>query len=90
MSNLLDTNILSVLRKKQPDQHVAAWFAGVAVEDLFLSPLIIGEIHQGIARLKHRNTISVYILHFIQDIYRAEKGHQQGVSCRYHRTPSTL
>jgi len=57
VSYLLDTNILSELRKKQPDQNVATWFSNVAVEDLYLSPLIIGEVYQGIARLKHRNDL---------------------------------
>lgn len=57
MSYLLDTNILSELRKKQPDRNVAAWFSSVDVEDLYLSPLIIGEVYQGIARIKHRNDL---------------------------------
>jgi predicted nucleic acid-binding protein len=55
VSYLLDTNILSELRKKEPNKNVAAWFLDVAVEELYLSPLIVGEIYQGIARLRHRN-----------------------------------
>ena len=55
MSYLLDANILSELRKQKPNKNVAAWFSDVAVEELYLSSLIVGEIYQGIARLRHRN-----------------------------------
>jgi predicted nucleic acid-binding protein len=58
VSYLLDTNILSELRKTQPDPHVATWFTAASAEDLYLSPLIIGEIRQGISRLEHRRDIA--------------------------------
>lgn len=56
MSFLLDTNVLSELRKgKRADPHVAAWFADVPQEDLFLSVLVAGELRQGVERLRRRD-----------------------------------
>lgn len=51
MSYLIDTNVLSELRRKQPDTHVVAWFAQRAAQSLFLSVLTLGEIRKGIERL---------------------------------------
>jgi predicted nucleic acid-binding protein len=48
MSYLLDTNVLSELRRKQPDTHVVSWFAQRAAQSLFLSVLTLGEIRKGI------------------------------------------
>jgi hypothetical protein len=56
VSFLLDTNVLSELRKgKRADPHVAAWFADVPQEDLFLSVLVAGELRQGVERLRRRD-----------------------------------
>ncbi len=55
MSLLLDTNVLSEIRKKTPNAAVAAWFATVRAQDLYLSVLVVGEIRQGIERLARRD-----------------------------------
>ncbi len=55
MSFLLDTNVVSEIRKKTPDPGVSAWFAAVPATDLFLSALVVGEIRQGIDRLARRD-----------------------------------
>ena len=55
MSYLLDTNILSELRKSKGDTRVKTWFEKVEGNDLFLSVLVVGEIRQGIERLKPRD-----------------------------------
>lgn len=55
MSFLLDTNVVSEIRKKAPDPGVAAWFATVPADQLFLSVLVVGEIRQGIERLARRD-----------------------------------
>ena len=55
MSFLLDTNVVSEIRKKVPDPGVAAWFASVPAGKLFLSVLVVGEIRQGIERLARRD-----------------------------------
>ena len=55
MSFLLDTNVVSEIRKKAPDRGVATWFASVPADKLFLSVLVVGEIRQGITRLVRRD-----------------------------------
>lgn len=54
MSYLIDTNVLSELRRKQPDSHVVEWFSLRATQSLFLSVLTLGEIRKGIERLDSR------------------------------------
>ena len=55
MSFLLDTNVISEIRKKSPHPHVAAWFASVPASEVFLSALVVGEIRQGVERLARRD-----------------------------------
>lgn len=55
MSYLLDTNVVSELRKRTPAPPVAAWFEATPGSDLFLSVLVVGEIRQGIERLRGRD-----------------------------------
>ena len=57
MSYLLDTNVVSEIRKKAPDPSVSAWFASVPDDELFLSVLVVGEIRQGIERLARRDLV---------------------------------
>jgi predicted nucleic acid-binding protein len=52
---LLDTNVVSEIRKQAPDAGVATWFASVPADTLFISVLVVGEIRQGIERLAHRD-----------------------------------
>lgn len=54
MSYLLDTNVVSELRKPNRDGRVASWFEQVESSDLYLSVLVAGEIRQGIERLRRR------------------------------------
>ena len=51
MSYLVDTNVLSELRRKQPHPHVVAWVEGRPRSALFLSVLTLGEIRKGIEGL---------------------------------------
>ncbi len=48
MSYLVDTNVLSELRRKAPNQAVQGWFAARPASSLFLSVLTLGEIRKGI------------------------------------------
>ena len=48
MSYLIDTNVLSELRRKAPDARVVQWFASRPVSTLYLSVLTSGEIRKGI------------------------------------------
>jgi predicted nucleic acid-binding protein len=50
---LIDTNIISELRKgAQCDAHVAAWYASIDDDELYLSVLVLGEIRKGIERAR--------------------------------------
>lgn len=56
MSYLIDTNVLSELRKgRRCNARGAAWFAQVADHDIFLSVLVIGEIRRGVERIRRRD-----------------------------------
>jgi hypothetical protein len=55
VSFLLDTNVVSEIRKPNRNAGVSAWFEGVDSGDLYLSVLVVGEIRQGIERLRRRN-----------------------------------
>ena len=48
MSYLIDTNVLSELRRKSPDPGVVAWFLQRPPATLHLSVLTLGEIRKGI------------------------------------------
>ena len=48
MSYLIDTNVLSELRRKQPDVHVVQWFSARPAGTLYLSVLTLGDIRKGV------------------------------------------
>ena len=52
MSYLLDTNVLSELRRKTPNPAVSAWFAIRPATSLYLSVLTLGELRKGIDGVK--------------------------------------
>lgn len=54
MSYLVDTNVLSELRRKSPDPHVVRWFDQRPARMLFVSVLTLGEIRKGIERVTER------------------------------------
>lgn len=45
---LLDTNVVSELRRARPHRAVLDWIAGVPADQLFLSAVTVGEIQVGI------------------------------------------
>ena len=56
MSYLIDTNIISEVRKgDRCDPHVSAWYASIADDDLFLSTLVLGEIRKGVELARPRD-----------------------------------
>jgi len=56
VSYLLDSNIVSELRKRERvDLRVRDWFAGVDDAELFLSVLTLGEIRRGIESIQRRD-----------------------------------
>jgi predicted nucleic acid-binding protein len=56
LSYLLDTNVVSELRKgRRADKHVQAWFRGVDDDALFLSVLVVGELRRGVENIRRRD-----------------------------------
>ena len=55
MSFLLDTNVVSELRKAHGHPQVAAWFRSIASEDLYLSVVVIAELRRGVERIRRRD-----------------------------------
>ena len=45
---LLDTNVVSELRRPRPHEGVLNWLGGVSADRLFLSAVTVGEIQAGI------------------------------------------
>ena len=59
MAYLLDTNIISELRKGvRTNKRVADWYESIEDRSLWLSALVIGEIRQGIERLRRKDPAS--------------------------------
>jgi predicted nucleic acid-binding protein len=52
---LLDTNVVSELRKARPNARVVDWYAQQRAADVYLSALVVGEIRQGVERLRGRD-----------------------------------
>ena len=52
---LLDTNVISAVRRPDRAPQVAAWLRGKAEGDLFLSVITIGEIERGICAQDRQN-----------------------------------
>ena len=55
MRVLLDTCVLSELRRPKPEPRVRKTIQEIAAEDLFVSVLSLGEIAKGIARLRDKD-----------------------------------
>jgi predicted nucleic acid-binding protein len=53
---LLDTNVVSELRKPRPHGGVVAWLKDQNEEQLFLSAVTMGELQAGIEQIRHRDT----------------------------------
>lgn len=52
---LLDTNVISELRRPNPHKAVLKWIAGISADQLFLSAVTIGEIQAGIEITREQN-----------------------------------
>ena len=53
---LIDTNVISEVRKGgRCDTRVAAWYKQIRDDEIYLSVLVLGEIRQGVERLRARN-----------------------------------
>ena len=55
MNYLLDTNVISELRKREPDQNVLRWSESVSLSEVFISVVTVWEIDLRIKRLARRD-----------------------------------
>jgi toxin FitB len=63
LNYLVDTNVISELRKgDRADGAVRAWFAAVEDEEIFLSVLTVGEVRQGVERIRRRDPAAALAL----------------------------
>lgn len=64
MSYLVDTNVISELRRHQPDAGVVSWANSHPRQSLYLSVLTLGEIRKGLQTVKDsafRQTLSDWL-----------------------------
>lgn len=52
---LLDTNVISELRRPRPHRAVLAWFRDIADADLHVSAVTVGELQAGIEMTREQN-----------------------------------
>ncbi len=81
MSYLIDTNIISEIRKgSRCDGGVAAWYASVADDDLFLSVLVLGEIRKGVELARPRDPgKAVALERWLREVDTAFQGRVLGI-----------
>ena len=61
---LLDTNIVSELRRPRPHQAVLNWIEEVPADRLFLSAVTVGEIQAGIEKTREQDAAKAADLEF--------------------------
>jgi predicted nucleic acid-binding protein len=59
---LLDTNVISELRKPRPHGAVVAWVSDQQDDQLFLSAVTLGELQAGIERVRPQDASKAYEL----------------------------
>jgi toxin FitB len=57
---LLDTNVISELRKINPHGAVVAWLRTLRVEQIFLSAVTIGELQTGVELTRRQDAIKAH------------------------------
>ena len=63
MPYLLDSNILSELRKRDRcSPSVLAWYNTISLEEIFLSVIVCGELRRGIENIRKRDPATSQIL----------------------------
>ena len=69
---LLDTNVISELRRPRPNARVRAFVAKQALEDLFVSSVTFAEIRYGIETIGdpiHRAELNDWLLHKVRPMF---------------------
>ena len=77
MGFLIDTNILSELRKgERGDQQVRSWYAGISASDIHVSVIVLGEIRRGAELLRRRDAVAAASLDAWLSALRASLGNR--------------
>lgn len=59
MSYLIDTNVLSEIRKGDAaNANVRGWLMRVADADLYVPAIVFGEVRRGVERVRHRGDLA--------------------------------
>jgi predicted nucleic acid-binding protein len=69
---LLDTNVLSELRRRQPERNVVAFIASRALESLYVSSVTLAEIRFGIALVaqpERRAALNDWLTHRLRPMF---------------------
>ena len=72
MSYLLDTNVVSELRRPQPEPRVLSFIAAATLDDLYLSDVTMAEIRFGIERVSDplkRAEIASWLDHVLRPMF---------------------
>ena len=73
MSYLIDTNIISEIRKGgHCDVNVARWYEAIEDASLYLSVMVIGEIRKGIEKLRPKNATQANMIEdWLEEVAKA-------------------
>jgi len=66
---LLDTVVVSELRKARPNPRVIAWMRGLREADVFLSVVTIGEIERGIHKARETE-FAIALTRWLEELLR--------------------
>jgi predicted nucleic acid-binding protein len=74
MAYLLDTNVISELRKPKPHGAVVAWIQAIPEQALFVAAITIGEIQAGIEIIRIRDSAkAAQIEGWLNELVRAQQ-----------------
>jgi predicted nucleic acid-binding protein len=72
MAWLLDTNVLSELRRPRPDEKVVAFITGCALDQLYISVVTLAEIRFGIEVINdasRRALLNDWLMHKVRPMF---------------------
>lgn len=52
---LLDTNVVSELRRRRPNRAVLDWLSGISTEELFIAAVTFGELQAGVEMTRRQD-----------------------------------
>ena len=79
---LIDTDVLSALRRRGRSPDVVQWISAQRTTDLYLSVVSVGEVERGIVRQRRRDPAFAQVLAVVAwDRERSEPEYQKGIRC---------